>query len=340
MNIILRESLSSQVQNSFNIVLQKTTGVYPFKRNSDIHQNFDLTFDIHSWGVSVRDETVHAKPVDPPHGTRQITTMSMTTKKRVIKKTAMLEFFGVQPTHLLTLTLPPERFEKLSDEEKVMLWAFAKSYFFKALQKKLSREVPEYGYFSFQEFQTRGAPHLHLIMKLYKMSKAKWKKWLAWFIATWKKALKWDDEKDGVYPAQGVDFQKLRYQDFRYARSYMTKDAQKTAPFEANWGRWWSVGGSFRLPNVSKQYDIKMSEEELAQMNNIIGKYHWLTWSKMKQLSPALYEEMIERIQMKHWEHDDTIKYKKYKCVYTSEELKMMNEVYWYEMELNEERLE
>ncbi|PMP81033.1 MAG: hypothetical protein C0175_06250 [Caldisericum exile] len=316
--------------------LQAVNGVYPLRRNSDKR----FAFDLHPWGVSVRrNETVNAKP-EPPHGTRNIKRMSTTTKKRIIKYTSMLEFFGVIPTHMLTLTLPPSRFEKLSDDEKVATWNFAKAYFLKALQKKLSREVPGYGDLSFQEFQTRGAPHLHIILRLRKMHKKEWSKWLQWFVKTWKKALKWDEETDGIYPNQGVDFHRLRYSDFRYVRAYMNKNEQKEAPFSANWGRWWSVGGSMRLNRVSRQYDVKLQEEEIKKLNDVIGNYKWLTWSKIKQLEPLLYEKLVSHIQRERWQHDDTIKHKKYKCVYTAKELEIMNQIYWFAMEMNEERLE
>lgn len=321
----------------------ETTGVYPLERNSDILQFSQISswfFDVHAWGVSVRLDVVPAKPVLPPHDTRKITHMSMTTKKRIIKYTSMLEFFGAEPTHLLTLTLPASRFERLSDEDKVKTWVYAKAYFFKALQKKLAREVPDYGYFASQEFQTRGAPHLHLLIKLFKMSKRTWRRWLRWFVKEWKKALKWSEKIDGKYPSQGVDFQKLRYKDFRYARAYMTKNEQKEAPFEANWGRWWSVAGTFRLKNVSKQYDFKLSPEEQTQLNAIIGNYHFLTWSKIKQCDPILHEELMQRLQKERWIHDDTIHAKKYKRVFTREELQTMRDIYFFEMEMNEELLE
>jgi hypothetical protein len=165
--------------------------------------------------------------------------MSKRSRKRLIKKTILLEIKGYKPSHMLTVTLPKERWENLNDS-KVIYWKRAKRKFLKRVREKFSSSFSKWGVLWFMEFQRRGAPHLHFLMDLGKLNDSSWRYWLDWFVGCWRKAIDYEDMKSNA-----VEFKNMKKNDFRYCRNYASKMEQKNAPFVDNWGKWWSCMGEW-----------------------------------------------------------------------------------------------
>jgi len=305
-NIITQRSLSNQVQNSVNNVLQKRTFEHSFGARPFIHFD-DLTptsITLHNFGVKFN---FHA-PSENSHGNNGNAYsgvsggMSANSRKRLIQKTSALEFAGEYATHMLTVTLPPQRWEKITtNTEKTNRWRHAKRVFLKAIRKRLKDK----GTLSFQEFQTkngRKAPHLHILIGFEEwLNDDEFNDWLKFFEKEWQKALEWCDELDGDFPAQSVDFNFMRENNFAYARKYASKLEQKDAPFDGAWGQWWSVGGKWRQVKALQKIDVEMSDNvkrELLEYRCEDEKpRNWIIWSLMKYEKPILYEKILTAIK-------------------------------------------
>lgn len=168
--------------------------------------------------------------------------------RRMTEATRALEAAGIRPTHLLTLTLPPDVWERLpSDAERIARWRGAHRKFLGALAKRLRRGGYSPAWFWWVEFQgARKAPHLHLLLDLGgRLPDEEFRGWTAWLTAEWGRAL-------GVPAPYATRIEALRKAgpdgrgDFRYARAYAAKPRQKELPFPGPWGRTWGVGGPWR----------------------------------------------------------------------------------------------
>lgn len=159
--------------------------------------------------------------------------------------THVLEHHGVRPTHMITLTLPPEawekRIEELGRDEAVRLFLQARARFLDALRQRLRRGGGSGSWLWFLEFQERrGAPHVHILLDLGgRLSSEEYQDWVKWVEAEWSRAL-------GVPTPYATRVEFLRKGDFRYARKYAAKPKQKSFPFPARWGRSWGVAGYWR----------------------------------------------------------------------------------------------
>jgi len=160
---------------------------------------------------------------------------------RLYEATRYLEVIGVMPTHLITLTLPPEAWEELPDDEaRLALWKRALDLFQNAFRMRLRRKGYSGAYLWFLEFQERGAPHLHILVDFQEyLPPDEWSDWADWLTHTWSSAL-------GVPAPYATKIEALQNPDFRYARAYALKPRQKSFPFPAPWGRTWGVGGPWR----------------------------------------------------------------------------------------------
>jgi len=175
-------------------------------------------------------------------GLRRSTARSLS---RLSWATHVLESEGITPTHMITLTLPPEawekRIEELGRDEAVRLFLQARARFLDALRQRLRRGGGSGSWLWFLEFQQRGAPHTHILLDLggYLPDEA-YEEWTEWITAEWSRAL-------GVPAPYATRFERFKRADFRYARKYASKATQKEFPFPAKWGRSWGTAGSWRL---------------------------------------------------------------------------------------------
>lgn len=148
-----------------------------------------------------------------------------------------LEWEGAAPTHMLTLTLPPECWEHLTtDEERVTRWERAKSHWLRMLSDRMRGSGA--GWLWFVEFQRRGAPHLHVLIELGRLPDPEYAAWKLWLTSSWARCL-------GVEAPYATRIEALRERDFRYARAYALKSAQKLFPFAGLWRRVWGCGGAY-----------------------------------------------------------------------------------------------
>jgi len=161
--------------------------------------------------------------------------------RRFRKLIALIEPF-VRPTHMITLTLPPDAWEELPEEERVARFRRAKAAFFHALRMRLRRRVGEgWGYLWWLEYQRRGAPHLHIHLDLGgRLPEEEWADWVRWVREEWARALGLEEA-----PA-ATRIEWLRTQGFNYAEKYASKEAQKQVPFSAAWGDAYGLAGKWR----------------------------------------------------------------------------------------------
>lgn len=211
----------------------------------------NMVIEIRDSGLHFRRENVVISSWSRNNNESLSVGMSKRSKRRLIKRTVVLEKKGFKPTHMMTVTLPPFRWEKLSnDYERLEYWKNAKKLMLDRLRCRMkSSGLKLWGVLWFIEFQKRGAPHIHFLMNLGDLDGKEWAKWLSWFKKTWGKAIKMDE-----MPGQAVDFNRMRNKDFRYCRNYASKLEQKNAPFKGNWGKWWSCMGYWNVKDDLKGY--------------------------------------------------------------------------------------
>ena len=185
---------------------------------------------------------------------------------RLAWATHVLEHHGVKPTHMITLTLPPEAWERVIEAEgedlAVQKFLEARARFLDALRRRLRRGGLQGSWLWFLEFQRRGAPHIHLLLDLGvdRLPDEEYQDWVRWVESEWSRAL-------GVPAPYATRIERLKAADFRYARKYATKPRQKTFPFPARWGRSWDTAGSWRELLRESRYaptsTYEFSSEEL-----------------------------------------------------------------------------
>lgn len=151
-----------------------------------------------------------------------------------------LEHSGVEPSHMLTLTLPPEVWERLPPDEAVARFKGARRRFLNALHYRLLSLGYSPSYLWWLEVQPRrGAPHIHLVVDLggY-LPEEDYRDWCDWVGAEWSRVL-------GVEAPYATRFEALRHRDFRYVKAYARKPNQKAFPFPARWGKSYGVAGEW-----------------------------------------------------------------------------------------------
>jgi hypothetical protein len=288
-----------------DIITQSTNlnqaGVYPLDHKYDINQ-----IQVFPWGVKQQSPLIPAK-----HRGHKIVRksdgISLSAKKRLIKMTSAMEEYGAQVSHMITFTLPRQRWEEISDEQKAMIWRTIKSKLLKALEKLLSRQSEDVAYFWFQEFQQkngRGAPHLHVLINVGELNDTEWQNMLHSLIHIWQNSMNWDIKKDGEFPSQSVDFNRMKKRDFRYARKYSSKAKQKDAPYKANWGNWWGRGGiwkKIKLNDYSPDLNL-LSENDQDKIFKVFRNNTWLTWSLLRYRDKDLHDK-LQAIMLKPFDY-------------------------------------
>jgi len=298
-----------------DIITQSTNlnqaGVYPLDHKYDILKNIDQ-IQVLTWGIKKQS------PIIPPKHVvakivRQSDGISLSAKKRMIKITSAMEQLGVKVSHMITFTLPHQRWEEISDDQKAKTWRVIKSKILKALEKLLSRQGKETSYFWFQEFQqknSRGAPHLHVLIDVGQLSDEEWQNMLHSLIHIWQNSMNWNVDKDGIFPDQSVDFGRMKKKDFRYARKYASKAKQKDAPFEANWGNWWGRGGvwkKIKLHDYAVDLNL-LSTDDQDKIIKVFRNNTWLTWGLLKSRNKDLHDK-LQTILLKPFDYNQKERY-------------------------------
>jgi len=284
--------------------LNQDSGVYPLDHKCDFSDIRVMTWGIKKHLPLVPQKHVVLKIIRETEG------ISLSAKKRLIRITSAMEQFEVKASHMITFTLPPARWEAISDDKKATVWRTIKSKLLKALGKLLSRQGKETSNLWFQEFQQkngRGAPHLHVLIDVGRLNDTEWKKMLHSLIHIWQNSMNWNVDKDGEFPNQSVDFGRMKKKDFRYARKYASKAKQKDAPFTANWGNWWGRGGiwkKIKLHDYSADLSL-LSEDDQKAITLVFKNNTWLTWSLLKYRDKDLYDK-FQTILLKPFDYNRT----------------------------------
>jgi len=272
-------------------------GVYPLDHKYDILKNIDSIDQIRvlNWGVKKKLPLIPSKHVVVKID-RKTDGISLSAKKRLIKITSAMEQFEVKVSHMITFTLPRQRWEAIPNDQKATVWLAIKRKILRALEKLLSRYSKETSNLWFQEFQEkngRGAPHLHVLVNIGRLSDTEWHKMLKRLIHIWKNSLNWND-KDGEFPSQSVDFGRMKKSDFRYARKYASKTEQKNAPFKANWGNWWGRGGVWKKIKIH-DYSVNLnllSNDDQDKLLKVFRNNTWLTWGMLNYRNKDLHDKL------------------------------------------------
>jgi len=197
---------------------------------------------VYPWGIQVGPlGRPQSRPPVPGSGERYSLAGSI---RRLVRLTLTLEELDAPPpTHLITLTLAPEAWEELPDDEaRLSLWRGALDRFLHALRMRLSRWREDWAYLFFLEFQQKrspAAPHLHILARIGDIDDDAWRDWADWIEEAWQRAL------GGIRSRTRIEA--LRKPDFRYARAYASKSEQKHLPFPGKWGRAYGVAGVWRV---------------------------------------------------------------------------------------------
>jgi len=270
-------------------------GVYPLSHKYDLNKNIDQ-IQVLTWGVKWNLPVLFPRGKKKKIGRKTETEgISIYARKRIIKITSAMEQLGAQVSHMATFTLPPARWEAVPDGLKATVWRTAKKKLLKGIEKLLSRYGEDVAYFWFQEFQQRGAPHLHVLIRLTDLTDEEWRNVLHSLIRIWKNSLKWNVNSDGAFPAQSVDFNRMKKKDFRYARKYASKTEQKNAPFIANWGRWWGRGGVWKTikpHDYAINLKTSLSKDDQKAMMLVFKNNKWLTWGLLRSRNKDLHDKI------------------------------------------------
>lgn len=132
----------------------------------------------------------------------------------------------------------------------------------------LKRYVDSLGYLWFLEFQKRGAPHIHLLLRGMRVSKVT----QAWVSSTWYRVCGTGDEK---HLAAGTRLERIRKVDGarRYALKYCHKMKQKAVPKGfRNVGRFWGHSRGVK-PTLTRR--VQCTEDDLVGALQF-GGWEWL----------------------------------------------------------------
>lgn len=175
-----------------------------------------------------------------------ITEFSEKSQARLRSIAHELQALGIEADFMLTLTYPgPWR-------DAVPCGKTAKRHL-QAMKKRLARYFRKLGYnwsaLWFLEFQTRGAPHFHLIIWGPALKHLDFRRARRWLLDAWADIV---NHPDPLHRARGrkagTGFDQMRTRHFGYASKYASKKSQKLVPERyQNVGRFWGLW-QFRLP--------------------------------------------------------------------------------------------
>lgn len=176
--------------------------------------------------------------------------LSDASRDRLADKASTLQAEGHEAEVMLTLTAPANWEEVyLYDQDgvKVEGGPLFKSHM-KAFKKRLERfllklGIPSWSALWFLEFQTRGAPHVHLILFGCTLPEPVRRSLRAWCGRAWSSVVgnpsKREQEK---HRRAGTQVARMKKKHFGYAQKYATKTHQKEVPEEfERVGRFWGV---------------------------------------------------------------------------------------------------
>lgn len=197
----------------------------------------------------------YTSPYKPPEGGGKRGKVTELSRKSLQKLAFYAQNTDVCFTTIITLTYPGE-YPKSGKEIKEHLnrflaWMRGK---FKSIQ-----------YLWFLEFQSRGAPHFHVLLDLlltgYKSE----------ISTAWYKAVGSGDER---HLRAGTNTEKIRKVDgaARYAAKYAAKREQKSVPGDfADVGRFWGASRKVK-PKAIKEYNLEgMVGTELQEFLRVMG---------------------------------------------------------------------
>ena len=163
-----------------------------------------------------------------------------------------LQVLRLQPTHLLTLTVPRDTWYALPRDLRPQAYRKARAIFLHRLQQALRRKwkLPWAG-LRWDEFQKNGVPHLHAYLDLGgKLPQETWEKLArGWIPQAWRGALEAAGFVLNVTPRTRLEY--LRRAGTGYALGYavshsLRKAHQKRFPYPGEWGRTWDFFGGWR----------------------------------------------------------------------------------------------
>ena len=163
-----------------------------------------------------------------------------------------LRVLGLQPSHLLTLTIPRDAWFALPEDLRPKAYRAARQAFLHRFRQFLERQGLPWSGLRWDEFQRSGVPHMHAYLALGgRLPSPIWERLArSWIPVAWSKAL-----QEAGFPVANIlprtRLEHLRSSGTAYATGYamahsLRKAHQKKFPYEAEWGRTWDLFGGWR----------------------------------------------------------------------------------------------
>lgn len=188
-------------------------------------------------------------PVDGVGGKRgEITCLSDAARERLANRAWALGAEGHEPEVMVTLTSPAnwERVYICDEDGQPLGGGRLLKAHLQAFRKRLERFLKRHGITSwsalwFLEFQSRGAPHVHLMLFGCKLPERVRRSLRNWCGVAWSSVVGNPDRVElGKHRRAGTQVARMRCKHFGYAVKYATKTEQKEVPsYFRDVGRFW-----------------------------------------------------------------------------------------------------
>ncbi len=204
------------------------------------------------------------KPVAPKRERGDIIGFSKKSRYRMQKRMNRLDFNNLQNLYSVTLTYP-KRFPEDGETHKTDLDVMLKRF-----KRRFGKDIE---YLWKLEFQKRGAPHYHILIRLPKKYKLPYlQKWLGknWYEV----AQRFWDEKQTNHLDAGTQFKELTSREGKnsiksaayYLCKYINKEEESTPKHQ---GRYWGYSRNWGV----LLHEAELTGRELIQFRRLVKKY-------------------------------------------------------------------
>lgn len=238
------------------------------------------------WSAEVRRRNSPPVPVrDRWDGVRRNVFGSL---KRLYRVAGYIRELHLEPSHLLTLTIPHYAWQALPREEAPNMYRKARNEFLRRMGIYLKRQGLPWGGFRWDEFQRNGTPHVHAYLDLgARLPQDQWESLAReWIPRTWRQVLLWAGFplKDGEVPRTQLKW--IPDSGVGYAIAYAVagrpgkeKRHQRRFPFPGKWGRSWDTFGEWRRRVSGARYDdrkgkVIVRDIPLRYVPELVAAFH------------------------------------------------------------------
>lgn len=234
-----------------------------------LEAEYSVSAEIRAGSVKLRVESQRAKQIRQYHpptiGTRAMSRRSFIkewsekSRDNLMGLCRELEALGDKPSHMITLTYPADWVTVCPDGAKAKKHLEA---FRKRLTRYLAKRDIEFNCLWFLEFQSRGAPHFHLLIWGEGLKDRMNIKNLRSHVSRgWASIVNHPDKNEyQKHLKAGTRVEKVRKEHFGYAMKYAAKPEQKEVPegFQ-DVGRFWGIWNIKRTKGITLNFGLTPS---------------------------------------------------------------------------------